>query len=90
MIGKRYCPQCESDNVTPLEGGDLDMWICNECGHSAADFPQTSIVKSEFDEGGEEEFDEDEDIEEDKPKKKTAKKSAKKVKSKPKKKGGKK
>ncbi|MEI6731391.1 MAG: hypothetical protein WCK90_01790 [archaeon] len=54
MIGKRTCPECDSDDVTAVEGSGIFM--CKQCGYSGTNFPENVSVShygEEIDEGDE-------------------------------------
>jgi len=44
MIGKRFCPNCGSDNVEMVAGGMTGSFMCNDCGFSGSVFPERPIV----------------------------------------------
>ena len=44
MLGKKFCPRCESEDVEMVAGGLIGMWICTKCGFSGSIFPEKPIV----------------------------------------------
>ena len=61
-IGKRFCPECESEDVEMVAGGVTGMWLCRECGNSGM-FPEKHEPGKEDDEFEEIEKVEDEEYE---------------------------
>jgi len=39
ILGKKFCPQCDSENVDMVAGGVTGSWICVDCGYVGA-FPE--------------------------------------------------
>jgi ribosomal protein L37AE/L43A len=39
ILGKKVCPQCDSESIDVVAGGVTGSWICNECGYVGA-FPE--------------------------------------------------
>ena len=39
MLGKKFCPQCGSENVDMVAGGVTGSWVCIDCGFAGA-FPE--------------------------------------------------
>lgn len=77
VTGKRFCPNCGSDNVEFMGGGMTGSFMCSDCDFMGSVFPERAISK-----------DIDEDIDDENEVKKE-KKSKTKI-SKSKKKGAKK
>ncbi len=89
MIGKKFCPNCGSEDVELVAGGMTGNYMCADCGYTSSIFPEKPMK------GDAEDLDEDIDVEIndelDVPMKKSSmKKGSKSVKKILKKKGGKK
>lgn len=67
MIGRKFCPNCESEDIEMVAGGITGIWMCRECGFSGASFPERVPIAEDEDH---DDFDDMEEIEEVKPKKK--------------------
>lgn len=39
MLGKKFCPECGSENVDMVAGGVTGSWVCADCGFVGA-FPE--------------------------------------------------
>ena len=48
MIGKKFCPNCGSENVYMMAGGITGTWMCSNCGYSGSIFPEREIVGKEL------------------------------------------
>ncbi len=48
-MGKKFCPECESEEVMLVAGGITGGWMCKECGHVGI-FPEKLEKDSEHDE----------------------------------------
>ncbi len=66
MIGKKFCPNCGSEEVVMVAGGITGAWMCKECSYSGSIFPEQPligagrIIKEELDEQEEESMELDE------------------------------
>ena len=52
MVGKKYCPNCGSENVVEEDG----KYICNGCDFEASIFPERHLIVEDM----EDEMDEEE------------------------------
>ena len=83
MIGKKFCPRCDSEDIEVVAGGTTGMWMCRECGFTSPSFPEKTIIgKSASEDEDYDDFDEDYDEELDE---EFEDKKIKKAKAKPKK-----
>jgi len=46
MVGKKFCPRCQSEEVQMIAGGTVGTWMCKKCGFSGSVFPEMEIVGS--------------------------------------------
>ena len=44
MLGKKFCPNCKSEEVMMVDGGMTGTWMCKKCGFSGSIFPEKEIV----------------------------------------------
>lgn len=56
MIGKKFCPNCGSEDVDLAGGGVMGIWICRECGYSGSIFPEKPFIGGETREISEEDI----------------------------------
>lgn len=43
MLSKKFCPECESENVQMTAGGITGEWMCGDCGYSGI-FPEKTLI----------------------------------------------
>lgn len=55
MSGKRFCPNCGSDNVEFMGGGITGSFMCSDCDYMGSVFPERTANKDLDDEMDEEE-----------------------------------
>ena len=49
MIGRKFCPNCDSEDVEMVAGGITGIWMCRECGFSSASFPERTLIAEDED-----------------------------------------
>ncbi len=54
MLSTKFCPECGSDNVVMVAGGEIGMWRCVDCGFSGSVFPEKAVIGREEDAIGKE------------------------------------
>ncbi len=48
MTGKKFCPNCGSENIHMVAGGITGTWMCANCGYSGSIFPERESVGREL------------------------------------------
>ena len=44
MIGRRFCPNCGSEDIALVAGGTTGSFMCKKCGFAGSLFPEMEII----------------------------------------------
>jgi ribosomal protein L37AE/L43A len=45
MVGKKFCPKCQSEQVYMEAGGMIGVWNCANCRFSGSIFPEKEKIE---------------------------------------------